>query len=214
MNGYVKLHRKILQHWIQPKKPFSKFEAWIWIILHVQGDPEENKVMIKGHLYTVERGQSIRSVKSWARDFGWGRKKTDLFLKCLENDLMVDLKRDTRTTQLTVLNYDAYNPLGKTKGKQKENKRKTDATQTQTDNEVNEVNKANEVKKKLHKENVLLTESEYQKLIETYGQEKTERTILAMDNYLDDPKNKYKSHYKALCVWMNRDKKDDVWEIR
>lgn len=59
--------------------------------------------------------------------------------------------------------------------------------------------------------NVMLTDAEYNKLIEKYGQELTAQAITKLDNYLLEPrnKNKYKSHYAAMLNWVFKAVEED-----
>lgn len=105
--GWIKLHRKIADHWTYDEsKCFSKFEAWIDILLQV--NHKEAKVFIKGNLYSVGRGQSIKSIRSWAERWGWSRSKADKFFQLLEKDNMITIKKEPHTSVVTVCNYESY----------------------------------------------------------------------------------------------------------
>jgi len=53
---------------------------------------------------------------------------------------------------------------------------------------------------------VKLTEEEYQKLLKTFGQDKTQDMIDNMDIYLESKGDKYKSHYATLLSWERKNK--------
>lgn len=117
--GYIKYYRSIQDHWLfQEKRIFSKFEAWTDILLSVQFRPEINKILIKGRLIEVGRGQSIKSLETWGDRWNWNKKKVHSFFKLLEKDSMITLENVTVTTRLSVCNYDTYqanwNDLGDT----------------------------------------------------------------------------------------------------
>lgn len=59
--------------------------------------------------------------------------------------------------------------------------------------------------------NVLLTEEEYNKLIDKHGAEDTAAAIEKLDIYLLEPKNKkkYKSHYAAMLNWVFKAVEED-----
>jgi len=126
MKGWIKIHREIQDHWLwNERREYSRAEAWIDILLTV--NHAESKVMIKGHLYTVKRGQSVNSLETWAKRWNWTRGRVKRFLELLKNDSMIEIKTDTKTTQLSVCNYDSY-----------QDERNTDEHQTdikQTSNE-------------------------------------------------------------------------------
>lgn len=66
--------------------------------------------------------------------------------------------------------------------------------------------KKSKVKKNIninkYAEFVSMTEEEYQKLIQAYGEEKTKRMIQILDNYKGANGKKYKSDYRAILNWV------------
>ena len=68
--GWISLHRRIRSHWIWENPEYLK--AWICILLEV--NHEKNKVLIEKELIECDTGQSLHSLKSWAKLFG---KKVD-----------------------------------------------------------------------------------------------------------------------------------------
>ena len=51
-------------------------------------------------------------------------------------------------------------------------------------------------------ENVTMTDAEYQKLIDKYGENDTSRLIEILDNYKGQSGKKYKSDYRAILNWV------------
>lgn len=69
---------------------------------------------------------------------------------------------------------------------------------------------SNKEKKETHGEfsRVLLTPSEYSKLIDKLGKELTEQYISTLDAYLEDhPRKHYASHYTTILNWQRKDGK-------
>jgi DNA replication protein DnaD len=129
MSGWIKIHRCITNHWIYTeKRSFSKFEAWIDILMTVNF--ADAQVLIKGKLYQVKRGQSILSMDSWANRWNWNKSKVRRFMDLLQKDSMIVIKTDTITTQLTVCNYESYQDERHTDKPQTKRKRNTNETQT------------------------------------------------------------------------------------
>ena len=107
MTGWISLHRSIQKHWLfEEKRKFSRFEAWIDILLMV--NHSDNKIMHDGDLITVKRGQRITSLRQLGERWSWSITKVDKYLKILESDGMLVVKKDTKKTVLTVVNYDDY----------------------------------------------------------------------------------------------------------
>jgi hypothetical protein len=129
MSGWIKLHRDIKNHWIYTeKRKFSKFEAWTDILLSV--NHAQAKTIIKGKLITIERGESILSLDSWAIKWGWNKSAVNRFFDLLKKDGMILLQNEMVTTRLTVCNYASYQDERNADETQK--KRKRNATETQT----------------------------------------------------------------------------------
>lgn len=106
MQGWIKLHRGITSHWIF--KDADKFKAWITILATV--NHTENKTVIGDALFVIKRGESIKSLDTWAKLFGlgWNKSKVRRFFKLLESDSMIETKSERKTTRLIVCNYDSY----------------------------------------------------------------------------------------------------------
>ena len=129
MSGWIKIHRCITGNWLYTEnRTFSRFEAWMDILLTVNFS--DTKVMIKGKLYEVKRGQSILSLESWGKRWHWDKSKVKRFMNLLQSDGMVDIKSDNITTHLTVCNYESYQGERHTDETQTKFKRNSNATQT------------------------------------------------------------------------------------
>lgn len=153
MEGWIKLHRKTLDHWIFSNPNYLR--AWITILFTV--NYEKKKVLINGHLYDCNRGQSVLSLESWVDKFGvskkagsWTFQKVRTFFDLLENDLMITRENLTKTTRLTICNYDKYQDQQQTDNNQTTTKEQTDNTQTTTTKEVKKI-RSKEVKNKSEK---------------------------------------------------------------
>lgn len=149
MTGWISLHRSIQKHWLfEEKRKFSRFEAWIDILMMV--NHTDNKIMHDGDLITVKRGQRITSLRQLGERWSWSITKVDKYLKILESDGMLEVKKDTKKTVLTVVNYDDYqdedlkkrrrNDSEKTEKKHRSN---TEKTQKKTNNNDNKENNEN-----------------------------------------------------------------------
>lgn len=107
MTGWISLHRSIQEHWLfKEKRKFSRFEAWVDLLLLV--NHKSKKTMIDGELITVKRGQRITSLRKLGERWNWSRTKVEKFLKVLEKEKMLVVKKDSKKTVLTVVKYDDY----------------------------------------------------------------------------------------------------------
>ena len=146
--GWISLNRKIQCHWLWvEKREFSKLEAWLDILLTV--NHTEKKVMIKNTLFTVKRGESIKSLETWSKRWNWNKSKVRRFLELLKSDSMIVTKNEHKTTRIIVCNYDSYQNIGnadETKMKQERNADETQMTPNNNDNNYNNVNNENKLK--------------------------------------------------------------------
>lgn len=81
-NGWIKLHRKIRKNILWNKKPFSKGQAWVDLLLRASHD--NHKIFVGNKPIELKRGQVFISKKGLARDWGWSRTKVTNFLNVLE----------------------------------------------------------------------------------------------------------------------------------
>ena len=125
MEGWIKLHRQIKNHWLW--KSDNRFKWWIDILLTV--NHSDSKVLIKGTLIECKRGQSIRSLESWAREWNISKGAVRDFFKLLQSEEMLATESLTFTTRITVCKYEDYQTEVHAEKTQK--KRKGNAEETQ-----------------------------------------------------------------------------------
>lgn len=113
-NGWILLHRSILNNWVWNEKPFSIGQAWIDLIL--RANHEDRKIYTGGRLTTIHRGQTWTSIRSLADRWGWKPEKVISFLRALEQDGMIAKKSTPKGTLLTLEKYDDFQTLPHTKG--------------------------------------------------------------------------------------------------
>lgn len=129
MCGWIKLNRSIQTHWIyNERRKFSKLEAWVDILMTVNF--AENKVLVKGKIYEVKRGESINSMDTWAKRWSWDKSAVRRFLNLLQNDNMISVASDSITTHLTVCKYDSYQGEQNTNDTHMKHRRNADEFQT------------------------------------------------------------------------------------
>jgi len=124
MEGWIKLHRQIKDHWLWMSD--NRFKWWIDILLTV--NHSDSRVLIKGTLIDCKRGQSIRSLESWAKDWNVSKGAVRDFFKLLVSDQMLHTESLQFTTRITVCKYEDYQTelhTEKTLKKRKENAKET-----------------------------------------------------------------------------------------
>lgn len=149
MQGWIKLHRKLQEHWLyQEKRKFSRYEAWLDLLMMV--NHKDNKIMQDGELVEVKRGERITSIRQLMESWDWSNTKVTKFLKTLEQDGMILCKiTPKKKTHITILKYEEYQGVsGDSDSEEKTQKRQTnDREATQNNINKNVKNEKNEKKK-------------------------------------------------------------------
>lgn len=112
-NGWVKLDRSIMEHWLWDDKPFSYGQAWMDLIM--LANHADTKKVVNGAVTKFKAGTVNRSILSLSKRWGWDKKKAAKFLTILESDEMVTTKRTTHGTTITIVNYSKFQNQGSTK---------------------------------------------------------------------------------------------------
>ena len=143
MEGWIKIHRKLKDHWIW--KSENRLKWWIDILITV--NHADTKVLIKGSLIEVKRGQSIRSLDSWAKDWNVSKGSVRDFFNLLKSDHMIQSESLRFTTRITVCKYEDYQgslnaeeTLRKRRGNAEETLRVHKQERKELNNENNENN--------------------------------------------------------------------------
>jgi hypothetical protein len=162
VEGWIKLYRKSLEHWLyNENRPHTKREAWEDILLHCNHSDE--KVLIGNELIDCKRGQTVKSLGTWSKKFNWTISKVRRFLILLQKDSMICFENVKKTTRITICNYEIYQGERNDNEKQVKSKRKASETQVKTNK--NEKNVNNE--KKLE-ERQLIFKKEVESFIDKY----------------------------------------------
>jgi hypothetical protein len=106
--GFIKLFRSLTRHWIWEDE--RKLKWWINILLDV--NHQDNKVPIGFDLIECKRGQSVKSLESWAKQWRVDKSTVRRFFDLLQKDSMIRLENLQKTTRLTVCNHGIYNDKG------------------------------------------------------------------------------------------------------
>lgn len=104
---WIKLYREIKNHWIwKEKEPFDRRSAWIYIVL--SANQKDEKVMFRGNLLEIKRGQFPTSIRTLSERWMWSVSKVKRFIDVLESEHMVKHFQIKNGTLLTVVNYGFY----------------------------------------------------------------------------------------------------------
>ena len=78
MNGWVSLHRKVFDNpVIKPKKPYSRYEAWCWLLIKANHD--DNKFVLGNEIIKANAGEVITSQKNYHLSLDGVTLKLEIF---------------------------------------------------------------------------------------------------------------------------------------
>ena len=141
MSGFVKVYRNITNNTLWDDKPFSRGHAWIDLLLRVNHKP--SKVLVDDTWIEIKPGETIWSIKDMANRWGWSRGKVARFVDGLQTEHMVNQKRTSKFTKITVVNWNKYQQ----NGHQTDIKRTSNGHQTDTNKNVKNVKNDKEIYK-------------------------------------------------------------------
>lgn len=144
--GWIKIHRKILDNFLWEDKPFSRGQAWIDLIL--LANHEDKTIIFSGNVVEIKRGQKMTSLRKLSDRWGWSRTKTKKFLEVLQNEKMLTYKSNSKNTVYSIVNYNNYQEKQEYKNDtemtQKNHRNDTEMTQKNTNkNDKNDKNDKN-----------------------------------------------------------------------
>lgn len=114
MEGWIKLHRKIMDHWIWQDP--EKLRAWLDLVMLV--NHEVKKICIDSQVIEVKPGQHWTSEMKLAERWQWNRKRVARFLNLLQSDDMILKESTKKGTMLTIVNYGVYQGFSEKSGQQ------------------------------------------------------------------------------------------------
>lgn len=106
MSGHYRMHRGWQEHPVFRNEPFSRRDAWVWLIEEASYKPRV--VTPSGVEVHLGRGQLAHSLRFMARAWKWDEAKVRRFLSRLQKENMIDTRTDAGVTHLTICNYDHY----------------------------------------------------------------------------------------------------------
>jgi hypothetical protein len=139
--GYIALHRATREHWIWEDPVKLKW----WLDILMECNYTDRKVNLGGKVIECKRGESLNSLKTWAKRWMVDMGKVRRFFKLLQDDKMIVLENVVKTTRLRVCNYDTYNKpqhANDTHSTRKQHANDTHATSNNKDNKGKKGEKA------------------------------------------------------------------------
>lgn len=108
LNGWVKIHRKVLDHWVAQEPELLA----LWIRLLIEANHADKKRMFNGALVDINRGQTIFGLEAFEAKSGISRKKLRRYLDMLELEGMIGRQKTNKYSLISILNYEDYQSEG------------------------------------------------------------------------------------------------------
>lgn len=119
--GFLPLSRKLFEHplW-REQREFSCAEAWIDLLRLARFEANSTKILIKGKMVEVHRGEYPASLRHLAKLWGWSKNRVDNFINMLISEGMISKRTadGTNQTVITICKYGEYNFVSEVKGQE------------------------------------------------------------------------------------------------
>lgn len=133
MNGWIKLHRKLLDNPIVCK---DADHLAIWMYLLLNATHSELSVMFEGKRILLQPGQLITGRKSLSLKFNISESKVQRILKCFENEHQIEQQTSNKNRLISILNWCSYQSSEQQIEQQVNNNRTTTEQQLNTNKNV------------------------------------------------------------------------------
>lgn len=129
MEGWIKIHRKILENPIVCKDT-DTFSIWMYLLLNATH--KEIDMVFKGKRITLKPGQLITGRKVIAKQFDISESKVQRILKAFEIEQQIEQQTSRQNRLISIVNWDYYQQTEQQNEQQMNNKRTTSEQQVNT----------------------------------------------------------------------------------
>ena len=123
MEGWIRLHRSMMENPLWDDKPYSKGQAWIDLLL--LANHKNKETLLGNNIVNIQRGSFITSELKLIERWGWSKTKVRAFLKMLEDVQMIVKKSDRKKTTITIVKYGQYQDSQTTEEPEKDHEETT-----------------------------------------------------------------------------------------
>ena len=113
-NGYIKLHRKILDNSISSKPNW----AWLWVVLLLKANHEEKKIIWNNKEMTIKGGSFITGRKQLSKESGVSQTTVERVLDYLEKSSQIGQQKTNKFRLITINKWKEYQIDRTTNGQQ------------------------------------------------------------------------------------------------
>ena len=111
--GFLKLPMTVFASdmW-RERRPFSRFEAVVWLYLHQQWEPVQ--ITYGNRVGVIDAGECAVTIRGMACRFGWSEKKVRVFLDTIVADGIATVRHDVNKTIVRLQGHTKGHSLGHT----------------------------------------------------------------------------------------------------
>ena len=106
MEGWIKLHRQIIEHPDYFSEPFTRIMAWIDLLM--LANHKGMNMYVRGNKVEIKRGETAIAQETLATRWKWSRGKVKRYLNELEKDRQIVQQKSNVISTISIVNYDAY----------------------------------------------------------------------------------------------------------
>lgn len=166
-NGWVKLHRKMLDNPVVMKDP-DHLAVWIYLLLNASH--AEYPVLFKGKKIMLKPGQLVTGRKSIASTLHISESKVTRVLEMLKNEHQIEQQTSNKNRLVSIVNWDFYQQSEQQIEQQVNNNWTTTEQQVNTNKKIKKVKKVKEDKEIIYSDSpelnaAILSFIEYRKSI-------------------------------------------------
>ncbi|WP_059050016.1 hypothetical protein [Paenibacillus senegalimassiliensis] len=108
MDGWIKLHREIINHWIYQDAEYLK--VWVEMLVRARYWDEPGRELVGDQIIMVGRGEFIFGRPAWSRRLGISEQRLKtLIQKMIKDDMIELIQKYSRCTLYRVKNYEKFN---------------------------------------------------------------------------------------------------------
>ena len=137
MEGWIRLHRKLLESGIFQNEKLLK--VWIWCLL--KATHKEHTQLVGMQRIKLEKGQFIFGRKKAAEELKMSENMVYRYMMFLKDEGNIDIKANNKYSVVTIEKWGEYQTQEKQIDNKKNNKQTTNRQQIDTNNNVNNDNK-------------------------------------------------------------------------
>lgn len=104
MQGWIKLHRKILNHWVADEPECLA----VWVRLLIEANHTTTKRLFNGRMIDIERGQLLFGLQRFTQKSGVSIAKLRRYMRLFEAEGMIDRQKDNKYSLITITCYEDF----------------------------------------------------------------------------------------------------------